>query len=150
VTLAAAQRCLPSSVRGPVDLPPCARQTAFPVMAGALHLSFVRLDRALHWRQTMRPPAVMSCCMLHSVFAVERTGLALFRTGPHEPRNITSYPWSHLGANRCLKKRGRSLVTAYKGGGRAGAIRPTSIVRTTAAPRCRDVSHEVSGITATS
>ncbi len=36
----------PASVRGPVDSPPCVRQTALPFIAGALHLCRLRFDIA--------------------------------------------------------------------------------------------------------
>ena len=48
---------LPCSVRGPVDLPPCVAHTRLPFIAGAPHLSFVRLLRALQRRHRIRPRA---------------------------------------------------------------------------------------------
>ena len=48
---------LPCSVRGPVDLPPCVAHTRLPFIAGAPHLSFVRLLRALQRRHRIRPAA---------------------------------------------------------------------------------------------
>ena len=58
MVFAAVQRCLPESVFGPVDLPPCIAQTRFRLMAGDLHSCFVRFDDGWHRGQVIRPPRV--------------------------------------------------------------------------------------------
>jgi hypothetical protein len=62
IVLASPQRCRPSSVFGPVDLPPCVLQTFFPFRAGARHCCFVRFDLAWQRGQVMRPPRVRMAC----------------------------------------------------------------------------------------
>ena len=54
-----AQRCRPTSVLGPVETPPWNLHLVFPFDAGARHCCLVRFDLALHWRQVIRPPAVV-------------------------------------------------------------------------------------------
>ena len=67
---AAAIRCLPASVLGPVDLPPCMRQTCFPLSAGERHCILVRFDLAAHCRHRMRPPNVRNVVMGRSISIV--------------------------------------------------------------------------------
>ena len=60
MVLAAAQRCRPCYVRGPVDAPPWNLHFVFPFDAGAAHCCLVRLDMAWQRSQVIRPPAVSS------------------------------------------------------------------------------------------
>ena len=62
MVLASAQRCRPASVLGPVLRPPCVLHTRLPLMAGAAHCSFVRLDLAWQRWHVTRPPSVLSVC----------------------------------------------------------------------------------------
>jgi hypothetical protein len=58
MVFAAAQRCFPASVLGPVDSPPWIAQTRFPLMAGDRHCCLVRFDDAWHRGQLILPPRV--------------------------------------------------------------------------------------------
>jgi hypothetical protein len=60
IVLAAAQRCRPSGVLGPVDAPPWNLHFVLPFDAGAAHCCLVRLDMAWQRAQVIRPPAVSS------------------------------------------------------------------------------------------
>jgi hypothetical protein len=59
---AAAQRCRPASVFGPVPRPPCVLHTRLHLRAGAAHCSFVRLDLAWKRWYVTPPPSVVSVC----------------------------------------------------------------------------------------
>ena len=62
VVLASAQRCLPASDLGPVDLPPWIRHTLLPCMAGEPHWCLVRFDMAWHRGHVILPPASVMYC----------------------------------------------------------------------------------------
>ncbi len=56
---ASAQRRRPSDVFGPVESPPCSRQTRLPFVAGRQHCWRVLLAVAWHWIHRIRPPPVI-------------------------------------------------------------------------------------------
>ena len=68
-----AQRCWPSGVLGPVDLPPWNRHLLLPDMAGALHCKPVRFERAWHRSQVTRPPSVWRFCSKCKVLGIAKT-----------------------------------------------------------------------------
>ena len=92
MVLAAAQRCRPASVLGPVLRPPCVLHTRLPLMAGAAHCSFVRLDLAWQRWQVTRPPSVLSVCSKCKVLCgtnytccrAEGEGTKSLHSGPFE------------------------------------------------------------------
>ena len=64
IVFAAAQRCMPRDVTGPVDLPPWNIQTRFPLEAAFLHCCLLRFDRAWRLKAWIRPPASKICFSL--------------------------------------------------------------------------------------
>lgn len=88
--LASAQRCRPSLVLGPVDLPPCMRHIDLPHTAGPLQRMLDLFDLAWHWLHLMRPPRVVKVDMSFLIrqLSALSAGLLegpnfLLRAGPH-------------------------------------------------------------------
>ena len=102
IVLAAVQRCLPCSVRGPVLFPPWLAHLFLPFEAGARHCCFVRLDLAWHWTQRIRPPAVTKVKLfdmeLHLVGSRLRLGFWIAHWTPWTSSGCLSWNVDCLGS----------------------------------------------------